>query len=176
MVDTNVRSVKRTETGATILTKSTAGLKSLCNHCAMVNHCEHSAVIKSAERAGKLTAPVTTCSEYHYPIHFMDTRGIDAYGFNTVRIGEAWSKRLQAGDTVGLLNHDKQLVTTAQVKVVEVVTLDTNGLLPYAGSNHLLVHEPIDVDQAVDKLLKILRNSYGKLVFERNKTATVIGF
>jgi hypothetical protein len=176
MIDTNVRSIKRTESGATILNKATAKVGSLCNHCAMVNHCEHRAHIVAAERSGKLTAPVTTCNEYHYPIHFVSTVGIDAYGFNTMRLGEAWSKRLKPGDMVGLLNHDKQLVTAAQVKLVEVVSLDTNGLLPYASHNHMVVHEPIDVDQAADKLLKILRNNYDKLVFERNRTVTVIGF
>lgn len=176
MVNTNVRSVKRTETGATILTKATANLGSLCDHCAMVNHCEHRAVIRSAERSGKLTAPITNCSEYHYPIHFVDTVGIDAYGFNTMRLGEAWSKRLRAGDTVGLLNHDKQLVTTAQVKLVEVVPLSVEGLVPHAINNHMVVHHNLDANQAAEKLLKILRNNYGKLVFERNRTVTVIGF
>lgn len=176
MVDTNVRSVKRTESGATILTKATAKLGSLCNHCAMLNHCEYQAQIRAMESRGKLSAPVTTCQSYHYPIHFADTKGIDAYGFNTMRLGDAWAKRIQPGDVVGLLNHDKQLVTAAPVKLVEVVSMDTNGLLPYASHNHMLVHENIDADQAVDKILKILRNNYGKLVFERSRVVTVIGF
>lgn len=176
MVDTNVRSVKRTESGATILTKATAKMGSLCDHCAMLSHCEHRAQIRAAENRAKLTAPVTNCADYHYPIHFVDTTGIDAYGFNTMRLGDAWSKRLRVGDTVGLLNHDKQLVTTAQVKLLEVVTLDTIGLLPHAGNNHMLIHENFDADRAADQLLKILRNNYGKLVFERNRTVTVIGF
>jgi len=176
MVDTNVRSVKRTDTGATILTKATAKMSSLCNHCAMIDHCEHRAQISSAAHAGKLTVSVTNCAEYRYPIHFVDTKGTNAHSFNTVRLGEAWSKRLNVGDTVGLLNHEKRLITTAQVRLIEVVSLDTVGLLPYASQNHMLIDEDIDADQAADKLLKILRNSYGKLVFERNRTATIIGF
>lgn len=177
MIDTNVRSVKNTISGATILTKATENLKSLCDHCAMQAHCEHRAQIKGVEhRARHLTAPITRCAEYHYPIHFVDTQGIDAYGFNTMRLGDAWAKRVEPGDTVGLLNRDKQLITTAQLKQVEVVTLDTNGLLPYASANHMLIHHNLDADQAVDKLLKILRNNYGKLVFERNRYVTVLGF
>lgn len=176
MIDTNVRSVKRSEVGATVLTKATARLNPLCHYCAVQARCEYRAQIRSAERAGKLSAPVTTCAEYHYPIHFRDTTGIDHPGFNTVRLGEAWSKRLAPGDWVGLLNSDKQILHTAQVKQVQVVSLDTNGLLPYASANHLLIGQPLDADQASDKLLKILRNSYGKLVFENNRTCTVIGF
>lgn len=176
MIDTNVRSVKRLENGATILNKSTQKLGNLCNHCAMADHCEYRVRIRGAESAGRLTAPVTTCASYCWPIHFVSTIGLDAGAFNTVRIGEAWGKRLSVGDLVGLLDRDKKLVAKSRVRLLKVVPMTVEGLRQYAGDNHMLIHEPLDPDQAAEKLLKILRNNYGKMVFERNQVATVIGF
>lgn len=176
MIDTNVRSVKRTDAGATVLTKATSTLRSLCDHCALQRHCEHRARIADAVRAAKLSAPVTTCRLYQYPIHFVDTRGLDVPGFNTMRMGTAWAGRLESGDLVGLLNGDKQLVASTQVKTITTAPLTVAGLLPYAHRNHMLIGQGMAPEQAAEKLLKILRNNYGKLVFERSTQVTVIGF
>jgi hypothetical protein len=176
MIDTNVRSVKRTETGATTLTKATSNIKNLCNHCALLNHCDYRVRLTEIERAAKMMAPVTTCSVYQYPIHFVNTIGIDVPGFNTIRIGEAWAKRLHVGDHVGLLNHDKQLVLSTRVTRVEIVAISVDGLKDSAQTNHMLIAKQLGEVEAAEKLLKILRNNYGKLVFEGSKGATVIAF
>ena len=176
MVDTNVRSVKRTEQGATILTKATEKMGSLCNHCGIQRACEYRSRLDAIHRAAQLTAPVTRCSLYQYPIHFVSTIGIDTEGFNTVRMGEAWAKRLQTGDTVGLLNHDKQLIRSLKLSAVDIAPMTVQGLLSYAHKNHMMVGQTLNPEQCAERLLKILRNNYGKLVFERSASVTVITF
>jgi hypothetical protein len=176
MIDTNVRSVKRTDSGATILTKATEKLSSLCNHCGIQRACDHYARIHAIQRVAKITAPVTRCALYQYPIHFTSALGLDTPGFNTTRLGEAWSKRIRVGDSIALLNHDKQLIDSARVSQVAVTPLTVEGLLLYAKFNHMLINQAMSDEDAAARLLKILRNNYGKLVFERSATVTVIVF
>lgn len=176
MVDTNVRSVKRTDQGASILTKGTANIRTLCDHCALIWHCDYRARIADIAHAAKLNAPVTTCQQYQYPIHFVDTRGLEAPGCNTMRLGTAWARRVLPGDQVGLLNSDKRLIASAQVKAVHVVPLSAAGLQEYAGKNHMLIGESLEPLEAAERLLKILRNSYGNLVYQRSTEVTIIVF
>lgn len=176
MIDTNLRAVKRTPDGATILTKATANLRSLCQHCAIATRCKHRDRLDKVHQLAQLQAPVTCCAEYHYPIHFADTTGLDQPRFNTLRLGDAWQKRLRVGENVGLLDADRRLIQVRVVRHLEVVSKTIPGLLPYAHANHLLVAQQLSADEAAERMLKILRNNYGKLVFERQRVLTVIGF
>lgn len=172
MIDTNLRSVKRHPGGASVLTKTQLQARQLCQHCARLYDCETAAMMRSMAQKGTELL-VKTCRHYSFPIPFRDTQGLDRERFNTIRMGTAFYSRLRVGDRVGLLNGERTNLGTAIVKELHCGPKDAM-LMEFAAGNHLLLGEPITRAEAAIKMARILRNSYGKLVYENNDQVTVV--
>lgn len=165
MIDTNIRSVKVDKDVYHSRTK-TRGAKDLCQHCGHNGNCTKQQ--KNAQEE------LYECREYQFPIAFRDARGL-AGEFNTMRLGKAWFGRVKEGDVVALVDKEGTRVGQAQVQRVFLLPKD-EALHHHAEQNHLY-REKTWRDKMLSvtaKMEKILRSSYGNLVYNNNDRVTVI--
>lgn len=167
-METNVRVVKKTKTGGyTTLTKAQSGIKELCEFCSF----ESCKIRKQLKRVGgRISITLTECMDYQFPLVFRDISGTDGL-FNTFRLGSAWSKRLVTGNKVGLVDGDLKVFGTASV--TSVMLLDRKEALSrHSYRNHLMLDK--NRFKASELLSKVLRNNYGKLVYNNCEVISVI--
>lgn len=171
MIETDVRNVKKGNLGLTALKKPEANVESLCVRCSINQDCK---INKKARLLAKEKAviKIVECKDYVWPIVFRDTTGTDAK-FNTFRMGKAWSERLKIGDRVGLIDKENQLYGIAIVENVHLFAKE-KALVEHGSKNHLMLEE--DEANAPKVLAKVLRNSYGGLVYGNNDLISVIYF
>lgn len=167
-MDTNIRVVKSSESGGfTTLTKAQKNSKVLCSYCAYLD-CKIKNQLAKINNNIKLS--LIDCKLYQFPLVFRDASGTEDY-FNTFRVGRAWSKRLTDGLLVGLV--DKEGSLFGRAKVEDVLLLPkSQALQEHAYKNHLMLN--CLEKEAPEKLCKILRNSYGNLVYSRSEELSVI--
>lgn len=141
MIDTNLRNLKRSETGVfSVLRKSDAQLPLICNHCGARETCTMHASMRAAHEKG-FALTLEGCKHFAIPIHFRDSRGLKHSRFNTVRMGVAWERRLKPGDPVTLLSAAGEVL--GLVKVVSATLVTKADIGPYAQRNHMLIDEAL---------------------------------
>jgi len=134
---------------------------SLCKSCANDLSCEASDHIF-----------VHQCAIYQ-PILGFQPKIVGMEGvFNTIRPGKAWCERLNAGDTVGLLNvKSGELIGRCEVEGVDSGFID-DMLTTHAHNNHLMLE--CEKGDAAAMLRAILQRLYGPQIINDNSTVTVI--
>lgn len=173
-MNTNLRSVKTEERGATILTAPQKAAKRLCESCCSQLDCKHKVALERLELAHSIPVIIKHCPHFVYPIVFRDSKGLIA-GCNTMRMGKAWSNRVERGDAVGFVDKDNKVFSTATVKEVLLLS-KAEALAEHSHLNHMLIEDSLGKQEAAGKLAKILRNNYGNLVYKNNDLITVIYF
>ena len=166
MIDLNVRSIKLTDTYKITVDRP------LCNHCGAKENCKSYAVIQIFNTRYSASADIKKCGEYIFPILFVDAKGTSGK-FNTIRLGEAWSRRLNIGNKVALVNKLGKAFGFAVVK--SIVTGEKDEIMrEHAYLNHLYLDDDKDKEEAGEHLVKRLPNIYGNLIAKSNTRATVI--
>lgn len=130
----------------------------LCGACGNYESCS----IKSSK--------TQVCTDYQPVIHFKSLAGTEE-GFNTFRLGAAWSRRVTPGQKIGLL--DAAGVKQSDAEVVAVHCGPRQDMIDqHAHLNHLmLAKQPED---SAAELARILRNLYGANYLARAEVLTVI--
>lgn len=110
------------------------------------------------------------CTDYQPALPFKSFAGTET-SFNTFRLGAAWSKRVQPGQLVGLIN--SRLEKEGEARVTAVHCGDKLRMLElHAARNHLMLAKPHS-DPAIE-LARLLRNLYGGGFFAKAGFLTVI--
>lgn len=110
------------------------------------------------------------CTDYQPVLPFKTLAGTESL-FNTFRLGAAWSKRVQPGQSIALIN--PKLEKVGEARVIEVHCGDKLHMLEvHAARNHLMLAKPHQ-DPAVE-LARLLRNLYGGGFFAKAGFLTVI--
>jgi len=168
MINTNVRAIKIHDNGLYKISVD----RSLCTHCGRQQSCEAFKANNRMNKKYSVVSLVKECAEYTYPIVFQDEQGTEGK-FNTIRLGEAWSKRLKAGDRVALVNKTGETFGFATVIVLQ--NGDKNEILQnHAYKNHLYLNKKMSKEEAGKHLIKRLPSIYGNLIASNNDKATVI--
>lgn len=172
-VNTNLRSLKRTDSGFELAT-SKAG--ELCEYCTRNFKCSLLKKMMKLEASGDLKLSIRGCGSYVPPLTFGSEKGLLVSGFNTLRLGEAWAKRLRVGDYVDLLHSGTMdLIRTAEVaRIVSGPKLDM--IRAHSHLNHMYIEEGLKRKDAAAKMTSLLPSLYGGLIFRNNESATVIYF
>lgn len=115
---------------------------------------------------------VRTCSEFQPILTFRPpTRGLDRT-FNTFRLGTAWANRLSAGNTVGLMDAVEQKML-GKARVLSVFSGHIQEMCDeHADQNHAMLGT--DRATASERMMKLIRQSYGKLPLAQTDQVTVI--
>lgn len=172
-MNTNLRSLKRTQKGFTVLRKAESSPNDLCSHCCMNGNCTYQKDIKKISEESNIQVNLSHCPHYIMPILFRDETGLNCDSFNTMRMGGAFSRRLKILDTIGLVNKKDEVINYA--KVTDVLLLDKHtALTNHAKYNHMLIEQDLPHEEAAEKLAKILRNNYGNLVFTNNDQISIL--
>ena len=171
MINLNVRSVKRDGSSVRANYSVTVN-RSLCEHCTQQRTCKALKSIDRAQSKYKIGAQIKECKSYIYPILFVDPKGTEGV-FNTIRLGEAWLKRLEIGDTVGLIDKEGNVFGYAEVTDIFSRTREF-AIRENAYQNHLYVNSGMTQAEAGRDLEKKLPNLYGNLIVKSNSMATVI--
>lgn len=138
----------------------------LCNHCGKIGFCGS----EFAKRVEFAKETFKRCDEFMPVLKFQSLKGTDA-GFNTFRLGKAWSQRLTPGIKVALLNaRSKQIVGSAEVVALHVGEKHEMELA-HGSNNHLMLNR-IDIQKG--DFSPLMRRSYGGLIYDNNRFATVI--
>lgn len=166
----NLRNVKKTDNGYCSLKKSQLDLHPLCEVCGLNNHCK---IQKRYKPAKDHQAMIIHCERYQFPLIFQQTKGLNQPFFNTIRLGRAWANRLEPKARVSLLDTSHTYIGDAIVEGVELESKQ-NALDKHANMNHLLVEDQLESTEASDCMHKILRNAYGKMVFENASELSII--
>lgn len=167
-IDTNVRNIRviHSVTGAAFSVEHHRNpALALCSMCGRKEVCETFGRMMGYEREN----PVRRCDQYMPPLAFRDKRGTDKV-FNTFRLGGAWASRVYPGVEVALVDHKSEIFGTAIVRSVYHGAIEDMTLL-FGEDNHLLLGKEMKLP---DDMLKILRNSYGNMIYLSHDTATVI--
>ena len=168
MIDTNVRNVKKLESGMfSALTKPQKLITNLCDRCSANPACK----IKSKpKRIKEITAIIAECSSYQWPIAFRDALGTDDH-FNTMRMGKAWYNRISVGDSVGLIDKEGKVFGNANVERKDLMKKE-EAMWSHGYRNHLMIGRT--QEEAANLMPKILRNSYGNIVYTNNHEVSII--
>lgn len=152
MIDTDTRQLRVNAQGQYI---SGAG-KIPCDHC---GH----AVCK--------LAPATACSAFMPAIPFVGQVGMDRL-FNTIRVGQAWPKRLSQNQVIALYEvREKFIFGHARVLTTIAGPID-EILAHHAKANHLMLETP--AEDAQDILHDWLKRNYGPRIITPTSYITAI--
>lgn len=162
MIDCNVRSVKIEGEFYHTRTK-TRGAKELCQFCGNRENCE---TLNNAKDV------IIECDKYQFPIMFRDPKGLDGL-FNTMRLGKTWSKRVFKDDIVALVNKEGRRIGLAKVREVFLLSKE-EAIVKHSEENHLFKVKQDKQVSVIARMEKILRASYGNLVYNNNDQITVI--
>lgn len=141
----------------------------LCPYCGRLPTCsiaEFKQGVWKTQREG-----LKTCSKFLPILNFRSGKGMEGR-FNTFRLGLAWANRLKIDDVVAL-QAGTVIVGTARVTRVEAGEKSSVALC-YADQNHNLLDAGLTPSEAGEQMLKNLRRSYGKLIYEAQQSASVI--
>lgn len=136
----------------------------LCAYCPVVQ-CADRDILSRTERAN---VAVMSCESFIPTIYFSVRAGLSGKRWNTVRLGEAWAKRLQPGQVVAIADSRSQKVLHT-MSVERVVTGTVEEMLrDHSVNNHAIIHEQdkrligSGAKIAAERLGRILINSYGR--------------
>ncbi|MDX5412857.1 MAG: hypothetical protein LPK02_07395 [Rhodobacterales bacterium] len=150
--------------------------RSICNHCGR-QKCKLRAYL-SRVPVEMAVARVQSCAWFIPVLGFSVLDGLDLVEWNTVRIGAAWSNRLQVGKRVYIANTvAKKIVGSAVVTYSDTARLD-QILAMHAVQNHAIQAEiatgKTRPEDAATRLLRILKNAYGTSIAAESRPASVI--
>lgn len=141
----------------------------LCTYCGALPKC----VIKGSKRRGWASQTLKRCDQFQPVLAFTQPKGIDDE-FNTFRMGTTWVRRVAPGSVVGLLDgKTKSIIGQARVTAVYCGDKATMAKA-YGEDNHLLIARGIKGEAVQAFMLKVLRNTFGKLIYQSQEKATVI--
>lgn len=150
----DTRHLKRLEDG----TYKTGGGKIICDLCALRDY-------------GCGLAPVDRCAHYLPTLAFNNRAGMQKV-FNTIRIGKAWEKRIDPGQTIGLWCPDKKELF-GHAEVLRVVSGPIQRMLvDHAEHNHLFLRHNFMTAQR--ELFIWLRRNYGPRIVTSTTQITAI--
>lgn len=157
MINTNVRRVKRSEHGLTMLTAPQTKViaESLCDRCGLQDACE---ILKTVQSQRVQLVRVLECEWYQFPLKFINKSGTEGKGWNTIRLGSAWSNRVKEGDVVALIDSRNRKYGEAKVQKV-VLDITENIIQLYGEDNHCALD--VADDQKVSTVRSALLSSYG---------------
>lgn len=139
----------------------------LCERCGNYNHCDDS----SANDVLGIELVVSRCERFSPILLFVNPAGTEEE-FTTIRLGEAWSKRVLPGSVVTLT--DKATVY-GKAEVTHVRTgSKENMIIESIWTNHLMLEFQGTVEERIERMTKIVRNSYGNLIWKNNRKATIL--
>ena len=135
--------------------------KNLCEHCGRLTVCTI---------AGK----ATRCGGFIPTLPFRDMIGTKT-GFSTFRLGPAWSKRVVVGSIIGLYSLKTQRIEGfASVGVMHTGERD-KLLRAHADTNHAMLFMAYGSrDEMVQRFEKLLRRTYGNMIYDHYDDATVL--
>lgn len=172
----DTRRIRRTDDGAftveSVATLNRSG--TICDHCAR-RSCRYRGYMK---RAKFVRLEAMSCNLFLPALGFSVLKGLDLETWNTFRLGGAWAKRLSPGEDVAVIDtKNNRFVGMARVESVYLGDLDTL-LAQHASANHAIIHEytheGLRLEDAGDRLMRILKNAYGSTYTHGERTATVI--
>lgn len=137
--------------------------RTLCNYCGALHECE----VSREERR--------ECTEFLPLLAFRPPiRGFDGR-FNTFRLGQAWTKRVVDGSRVALMD-TKSHEVFAVAAITDVHSGDKRTMAEQHGANnHNVRVTGVPASEKVgDYMLRRLRNSFGKMIYENQSDATVL--
>ena len=103
------------------------------------------------------------CEAFLPILAFSQPKGLERE-FNTFRMGTAWAKRLVPGSLVALMDTKRDEII-GQAKVTALFTGDKREMAKaYGEDNHILLSRGIKGLEAEAAMLKVLRNTFGKLI------------
>lgn len=150
--------------------------RSICNHCGR-QKCKIRNYITRIPKEFTV-ARVQSCAHFIPVLGFSVLGGLDLERWNTIRVGAAWSKRLEVGKTVYIADTQaKAIIGRAEVTKVHEGLLSA-VLEAHAHMNHAIQAEIADgrtqAEEAPTRLLRILKNAYGTNIAAMDRSASVI--
>jgi len=140
----------------------------LCERCGQYDQCE-----KSSKVLGEGVFVKSECDTFLPIVMFVNPSGTDDE-FTTIRLGKAWPKRVIPGTTVALFSKKNGRYGVAKVTFCAVG--DKHDMISDSlATNHLMLGLKESESELVTRLTKIVRNSYGNLIYKNNEYATIIG-
>jgi hypothetical protein len=156
IIDTDTRQVRRDAAG---FYRSGAG-KNICDHCGHRNVCANVDTVKA-------------CEQYLPALPFVGDVGFELGRIvNTMRVGRAWTQRLDRGDTVAL--YDTKLKAIFGYALVERTV--AGNIVPmlkeHAANNHIMLNTP--KRKAPAELGAWMLQNYGPHIVHQGTTLTAI--
>ena len=171
LINTDTSPIRRREDGSfTVQPKSLEEKPTLCDRCVRNHICP--IIDHSRYHEADSTSAITHCKLFIAPFKFQSQQGLKEPVFNTLRLGEAWKKRLRAGDLIGLISaDDNEIITYA--RVTRVFSGDKQKMIQtHAGRNHLTLK--MTKKEAIEYLTIQLPRIFGNLIWKNNEKMTVI--
>lgn len=141
----------------------------LCERCGIYDSCD-----SSSQRSNELDVDivVSECKIFHPILMFVNPKGTDDE-FTTIRLGEAWVKRVEEDSVISLFNKKEGSYGKA---VVTGVSSGFKSFVIYKSihTNHMMLDFEGDQDDRLKVLSKIVKNAYGNLIWKNNDKATII--
>lgn len=161
----NMRRIRPIDVGAT---REFVSKADLCLHCGALPTCT---IRARQQRVWRLLAE-KQCGQFQPVLTFQSLAGMEGR-FNTFRMGGAWARRVVPGTVVALMDRSKTIVAHARVYKVDYG--DKHAMArEHGASNHLILARGTRGLTVEEAMLKVLRNVFGKLIFEAQPKATVI--
>lgn len=136
--------LRRIQTNEFTLTCSSNG-NALCDACAASDECPQRNTKKS-------------CADFIPVLRFAINANLYAGVYNTIRIGKAWSDRLQPGQRVGIWDDVEERLTFAVVEASHWSDDKQQILDLHAARNHI----GMTLDDPAAQMPGVLMNCYGK--------------
>jgi len=153
MIDTDTRQLKRDPDGK----YRSGGGKIPCDHCARTVDCP--------------LKPLATCEFFMPALPFNDETGLRKIA-NTIRVGVAWTQRLDIGQVIALYNV-KHRALFGHSRVVGMARGLIKPMLDvHAHANHLMLDTP--PEKAASQLYDWLRQQYGPRIINPDTKITAI--
>lgn len=172
-LDTKAEKVERTEKTFRLRDSTAKQGVSICGSCGRNQDC---ALPQPPDGSA-----LRECIHFQHPIVFMKATGLDGEHYNTMRLGESWSKRLRAGDSICLVLKKRGaaagLYRLCSAVITHVLHTDREMAVAHCQLNHMLMEGELaaaDRPTQIAAMRKILDSSYGTNISKRYTTATII--
>lgn len=139
--------------------------ETLCRYCGSIEGCPISSF--------KTRLPTTQCEIFMPILGFSKMGGLDQDSFNTLRLGKAWEKRVTVGSVVALCDLKTDCII-GRAKVTAIYVGSKEEIANEHGINNHLMLGLDKEKQTGAAILKVLRNAYGKIIYEGNSELTAI--
>jgi len=107
-------------------------------------------------------------------LSFSVLAGLSLPAWNTIRLGQAWDARLKPGSKVAIVNSKRNvIVSTMTVRATVTGTL-TDLVRDHGESNHAILAEKLQGEEAINRLTRILKNAYGTNMAAGDRKATAV--